>query len=237
MSSVECDSRRISNRNRKVALSRWKNIESRISSGIKAKEKEETYRLLKAKILGFLAGDGHVNVRKEGHAFHHEIEFYPDIEALAQQFILAFNKLYQLKPAIKKCKNYYRIRISNKAACKDLLNTTKFGVLRWCVPRSYFTSSEQEAEWIRAYYDCEAHVEKKRIVLQSVNKKGILEVQRLLKKFDVESRVYKYKRKNKNWNTNYLLFIQKRKSREAFLNNIGFNHPVKLEKLRLSLAD
>lgn len=193
--------------------------------------------MLKAKILGFLAGDGHINIRKEKNILHHEIEFYPDNLALAQQFTAAFQELYELIPAIKKRKNYYSVRIANKAACKDLLKTAKFGVLHWCVPHSYLSSSKQETEWLKAYYDCEAHVEKTKIVLQSVNKEGILEVQRLLKRFKVEARFYKYKRKNKNWNVNYLLFIQKRKSREAFLNNIGFNHPVKLEKLRLSLAD
>jgi intein/homing endonuclease len=227
----------ISDRNRKVALSRWKNIESRISSGMKAKEKKGKYRLLKSKILGFLAGDGHVCIRKEKTSLHHEIEFYPDNQVLAKHFAYAYHELYEQTPVTKNHGRYFVVRIASKAACKDLLNTANFGILKWRVPGQYLSSHKQESEWVRAFYDCEAHVDKTRIVLQSVNKEGILEVQRLLKKFDVESRVYEYKRRNKNWNMNYLLFIQKRKSREAFLNNIGFNHPVKLEKLRLSLVD
>ncbi|MFH1181728.1 MAG: LAGLIDADG family homing endonuclease [Candidatus Woesearchaeota archaeon] len=227
----------ISNRNRKVALSRWRNIENRITSGIKAKEKYEEYKLLKAKILGFLAGDGHVSIRKERKSLHHEIEFYPDRENLAHQFTAAFNALYGQMPAIKIRKNFFAVRIASKAACKDLLTTAKFGVLNWRVPFSYLRSPKQQTEWLRAYYDCEAYVDKTKIVPQPVNKEGLLEVQKLLKRFNVESRIYEYKRKNKNWNTNYLLFIQKKKSRKVFLNKIGFNHPVKLEKLRLSLAD
>ena len=72
---------------------------------------------------------------------------------------------------------------------------------------------------------------KKCIQIQSVNEKGLLSMQKLLGEFDIKSNFYTYQRKNKNWNTNYLLFILRKESIYKFFKNIGFNHPVKQEKI------
>lgn len=86
-------------------------------------------------------------------------------------------------------------------------------------------------EWLRAYFDCEGYVGKNVIHIQSVNKKGIEKIHELLKEFNIESKIYKYQRKNKNWNTNYLLYILKKESRLNYLKEIGFNHLIKFQKL------
>jgi len=73
---------------------------------------------------------------------------------------------------------------------------------------------------------------KKQIQLQFVNKKGIEDIKNLLETFNIESKIYSYERKNKNWNTNYILSIMKKNSRITFLNEIGFYNLKKLKKLK-----
>lgn len=224
----------LSKRNKKVAISRWKKILEKDMEKIKTKEQNPQCRLLKAKLLGFLAGDGCLSIRKmtEGRTSY-EISFFPDHVNLAKVYINSFRGFYEREPKIINMNNYYKVIVWNKTACLDLLNTTKCGTLNWEIPLNYLSTDLLKKEWLKAFFDCEAHVSKRQIQLQSVNEKGILQVQDLLNYFNIESKVYKYERKNKNWNINYILCIMKKEYRKNFLNQIGFNHPEKLKKLKL----
>ena len=68
-------------------------------------------------------------------------------------------------------------------------------------------------------------------MVQSVNKKGLKGTQKLLKDFDINAKFYAYERKRKNHSKNYLLVIAKKEERYKYLINIGFNHPLKQQKL------
>ena len=51
---------------------------------------------LKARICGYLAGDGSVIIRKDnGNNLHHIIKFSPDHESLIKPFVQAFKILYK----------------------------------------------------------------------------------------------------------------------------------------------
>ncbi len=192
-------------------------------------------RSIKAKIGGFLSGDGSIRARKERNnplKIHYSIAFYPDHYSMVQSYLEAFEELYGKKPVVKRKNNYYDIRISSKPIYQDLVSDFTFGVLLWLVPFHYLLDKESKIEWLKAFFDCESSIGIRQIQLQSVNKNGLEQVMLLLKEFNIESKLYKYQRKNKNWNTNYILCIMKKESRLTFLKEIGFNHTVKLAKLR-----
>ena len=191
--------------------------------------------LLKSKLCGYLAGDGCLYIHKERarpHLASKKIAFYPDHIDLAEDFVKTFYIVYGVKPYIKRNKNYFRVDICNKLAYLDLTSITNFGTLTWEVPFKLFKKIVGKREWIRAFFDCEAYVGKNVIQVQSVNKKGLEQVRKLLEEFDIPSKIYSYERRQKNWNTNYILCIMKKKYRLNYLNKIGFLHPKKMQNLR-----
>ena len=226
--------KKLSEFGKKGARIRWDKHQKKIKDHLKSIDRPE-YSILKARLCGFLAGDGTVACRRENkkqNIIHYTVNFYPDHISMVKSFLEAFEKLYQKRPAIKKEKNYYRIRTKCKFACLDLLNNSKFGIYTWEVPFNFLNNHQLKKEWLRAFFDCEGYVGKKQIQVQSVNKKGLHQVKNVLGDFGIESKIYKYKRKNKNWSTNYILNIGKKNMREMFLNKIGFNHKIKLIKLK-----
>lgn len=225
----------LSKRNRKVAISRWKKEEDKFKCHLKSISKSKQYKICKAKLMGFLAGDGNIDFRKEKNrknAIHHDISFFPDHDSMINPFVESFIYLYLKKPTIRKKRNFYSVRVSSKFACLDLLKTTSFGVLKWKVPTNFLDTTKSNIEWLRAFFDCEAYVGQYHVRVQSVNKEGLKQVKALLEKLGIESKFYKYERKQKNWNINYILSINKKSMRIKYLNIIGFNHEEKFRKLK-----
>tara|TARA_Y100000310_G_C20689779_1_gene821457 strand:+ start:525 stop:1217 length:693 start_codon:yes stop_codon:yes gene_type:complete len=193
-------------------------------------------KLEKARLLGFLMGDGCVTSKKSNTVSrHHDIRFYPDDLLLAKIFVRDFESLYLKTPIIKKMKNYFIVHASSKPAWEDLMAITNFGSLEWSFPDNVLISKAEKAEWLKAMFDCEGSVGKNRIQLQSVSGKGIESISLLLAEFGIKSSVCIYKRPNPKWNDNYVLSVCKANLLN-FLNEVGFNHPAKQEKLK-HLAD
>ena len=206
-----------SERNRKVVIIRWKKEEQKLNLHLKRISDSKTYKIFKSRLFGFLAGDGSVCIRKERkkkYSVHHDISFYPDHPSMIDSFIEAFIYLYLRKPTIRYRGNHYSVRISSKPICLDLLRDSNFGIHKWQVPLNFLDLQESKIEWLRAFFDCEGSILKRQIQVQSVNKKGLLQVKDLLGTLGIESKIYKYKRKNKNWNINYILCIMKKDSRK-----------------------
>jgi len=223
---------KISQRNQKVAINRWKTIHTKEIDRLKNIENVPKYKLLKSKLMGYLVGDGGVYIRLEKRGnVHCSISFYPDDELMLNTFISAFNEYYNKIPTIKNLDTYYTVRCESKVIVEDLMKTAKYDALNWTIPLDYLETEEMIIEWIRAYFDCEAHVNSYSIRVQSVNEKGLIEIQKLLKRLDIDSSLYKYKRKNPNWNINYILSIQKKESRLNYMKKIGFNHDRKTKAL------
>lgn len=158
------------------------------------------------------------------------MRFYPDNLVLAQLFNDVLKGVYGREAAIKSMGNYYALSLTSKQAVTDLLSIASFTSKGWTFPETIVTK-DAKIEWLRAYFDCDGYVGKKYIQLQSVNENGIKVIQKLLEDFGIESKIYDYTRKNKSWNINYLLNINKREMRIKFLREIGFNHPLKRKKL------
>ena len=218
-----------------AAEARWRGHTKRVcvtpEKGIPPDTKENL--VLKARLCAFLSGDGSLFIRKEKHrpkAIHYDVRFYPDNERVLELFLSDFKILYNKEPKVIKEDRYSRVCIKCKRACLDLTRFTKFKSLEWKIP-NFINTNKLKREWLRAFFDCEAYVGQRNITVQSVNRHGLIEIQRALTEFSIESKLYSYERKQKNWNTNYILVILKKPSRENFLKYIGFNHSEKQAKL------
>ncbi|MBI4174319.1 MAG: hypothetical protein HY517_01635, partial [Candidatus Aenigmarchaeota archaeon] len=169
-----------------AAMARWKNHKKRnfkkpISIGIPPDTHENI--LLKYRLCGYLTGDGSLFIRSEKSrpkAIHSDIRFYPDDEKMLDSFLEAFTKLYNMKPKIYRENKFFRLQKSSKIVCRDLMRFTKFGTMEWKIPELK-SNKDAKIEWLRAFSDCEAYVGKKAITLTSVNKRGLHQVQKLLK--------------------------------------------------------
>ena len=188
-------------------------------------------------MLAYLAADGSVTVnrkRNKGRG-HSDIRFYPDDAALVSAFIEAFLYLYRRKPTVRRAVNHYRVYVSSQVACAHLLQFGTFGSREWRLPFTALTSTERKREWLRAFFDCEGYVGKRCIRAESVNERGLDDVQCLLKEFRIPCRRYVYNRENASWGVNYILNIGTLEGRRTFLKEIGFAHSLKAGKLRSQL--
>jgi hypothetical protein len=160
--------------------SRIRNYEKVIKSLHKVDESER--EILRSRLCGFLAADGSVFIRKELKTgkVHHEIRFYPDNDVLVELFNKAFEKLYGSKTHIKQDGKYFRLSANNKFAVMDLLSIAKFSSKNWSLPK-ILNSKKAQIEWLKCYFDCDGYIGKKYIQIQSVNKKGLQQMQKLLK--------------------------------------------------------
>jgi hypothetical protein len=186
----------------------------------------------KARVIGFIMGDGSITRIDRCPALqHHDISFYPDDEVMLNLFLDDFEKLYLKKPRVKNLGKYYCVRVNSKPACDDLRSYGSFSSLEWKFPIKLKTQ-EEKIEWIKAIFDCEAYVGPKDIRIQSVSKQGIESVQKLLNDLGISSKIYTYKRKNKNHNLNYILCITNKENIKKYNSLIGFNHSKKSIKLK-----
>ena len=199
--------------------------------------KDKRTHLLIARLCGFLSGDGHIKIRIDKKGWHHHgIRFYPDNLDVANIFIKTFKELYEKEPSITPLHNFYRVSVTSKVACNHLLKISTYNTHNWDIPNFILNSKELKVEFLKAIFDCEASVGKNNIQFQSVNKKGIYEIKKLLEELNISNSVYSYKRTNPNWNINYILIISRKENIKRYAQLIGFNHPIKQQKLA-KLAD
>jgi len=219
--------------NKLIAISRWKKVHENEERFIKSNSIHNNY--LKMRLLGYLAGDGYVSVREDKTGPHYGIKFFPDHESLIKPFIEASQKAYNKTPIVKKLKNHYMLSVYSKSMVLDILKEGDLRSLAWRLPKK-FNNKEGKKEWLRAFFDSEASVVKNKITMGAVNEAGMLQVQKLLKEFNIESRLYKYAQKNKKWNDVFFLQILRKESVRNYFNEIGFNHSLKTEKLKRYFA-
>jgi intein/homing endonuclease len=219
----------LAKRNRNNAISRWQKIHSQEQKYID--ENKDKTKHLKARLLGYIAGDGNILVSGKGKCTHNTLRFYPDHESLIPPFEEAIIKAYNKKLKIRRYSNYFYIWIDSKPLVNDILSFSKLGTLDWELPKKLLKNNKNKIEWLRAFFDAEAHVHKKYIRVQSVNQKGLEEVQGLLKELNIHSKIYYYKPKNPKHNKVFMLTIHRKESQRRYAYLIGFNHMIKLKKL------
>jgi intein/homing endonuclease len=223
----------IRERNRKVAISRWSKVHDLEK---KILEKNSKNNFLKARLCGFLAGDGSLMVRRDNNNdLHYVLRFFPDHESIIESFIECLENVYGKTPITKRNYNHDGIVCYSKTVVEDLMSVGKFGITNWRVPFKILKDDKSKIEWLKAFFDSEGYVGKNNIKIQTVNGKGMNDVRKLLLEFGINSRKYLYKPKNENWNSVHILIIGSKQDKMKFLNTVGFNHKLKLTKLRKML--
>lgn len=191
----------------------------------------------KVGIHAYLCGDGYIkiNIDKLGYP-HYNIRVYPDHEWLAKFIVDLFKKEFNVVPSIKNCGKFFKVEIVNKPACLDLLSRGKYDTHNWEIPKEI--SKGLIAEWIKCFFDCESNVDinGRRIALKSVNFNGLLEIEKKLKKFSINSKVYGlYQPKNQD-HSKYGILVITGKDIITYKRLINFHHPAKKAKLEMLSA-
>jgi len=230
---INASNMNLSERGKRNVRIRWNRIHQKEIDYIR-KNLDKTFNF-KSRLCGYLAGDGNILTANGKTCTHYSIRFFPDHSSLIKPFKEAFIKTYNKNPKVKKLKNYYFITIDSKPIVYDLLSLVEFGTSNWSIPNKILTNDKNKIEWLRAFFDAEAHIHEKYIRIQSVNGKGLKQVKELLNQFSINSKIYEYVPKNKKWNKVYILNILRKKDKINYLKLIGFNHTIKLKKLNKNL--
>jgi hypothetical protein len=187
----------------------------------------------KARILGYIMAEGCLVVFKKKHlrqnkwSVHkyccagNQIAFYNEDTAVINRFILDFNEVYGI--TLKYNVNRMETRCYRKEVFHDLNKYGPYGSLLWRIPEEIINGKTSfKKEWLKAFCDGESYVEDrpphKRIVIYSNNKEGLLQIQRILTRFDVSNYL------NGPYGGTYRLRISGQNNILAFHRNIGFYH-------------
>lgn len=219
----------LSERNRKVAISRWKKIHSQVRIN-------SDFSKNKTAINAYLCGDGNIGVSMK--KFNYYIRFFIDDLILAKRIVNLFEIEFNIKPAIRVMKSkvlsgegYYKIEISNKPVCNHLLELGRYGHLLWAIPLELKESFKDE--WIRYFFDCEAYVnlKKRQIQLKSVNGHGMVKLKGMLEKYHIFPKLYGPYDNGPNHNPYYFLIILGKENITKYHDKIGFYHSRKIKSL------
>jgi hypothetical protein len=220
----------LSERNKKVAIARWKNIHTKERELI---PKTKFAILLKSAISGLLAGDGSVQVRKKNS--HYQVDFFPDDLEMLDFYCKSIFKLYKKRPLIIDKESYYSVRFTSKVAVIDLRNYASFGLKSWRIPRFKYSSDCEKINWLKGFFSAEAYVGKDCIRVQTVNKVGMVQISNLLNKLKIDHKTYSYLPKRENHSMVYIITILKKEARILYFERIGFYHQKKVAKLQETL--
>ncbi len=178
-----------------------------------------------AAIHGYLCSDGYVirNPNSQKHKYYY-IGLRNTTDVLLKDFQKKFEIVFGLKPIIT---NEGRCKIQNKEIYNLLTKDFSYYSYEWKLPE---LSKENLRYWLRTFFDCEGWVENRnysRLVrLESCNEKGILDIQKVLLKFNISSSVKK--RTNR---TMWRLTICGIGNLQRFQKKVGFLHSEKSAKL------
>ena len=155
-------------------------------------------------------------------------KFYNIESALIKDFM---NSVMLLYPKLKSIRYYPKraeVEIRNNTVSKDILTLGKVWSRNWEFPKNL--NKKQKVLWIRAFSDCEGTVQNSNydrfIALDSVNRKGLKIILNELDKMSINGNLYFIKS-----NGSYRIKIFKKENLKRFANLIGFEHPIKQEKL------
>jgi hypothetical protein len=108
-----------------------------------------------------------------------------------------------------------------------------FNCRTWFIPKEILNAdNEIKVAWLQAFFDDEATVSKNgEIELDVVNKRGLLQVRKILNKLGILTTLNKFKSKN-SWRLRI-----RNKSLFRFWKLINFTHPEKKERLKNAIIE
>ncbi len=225
----------LAERNKKNIISRWRKAHLQDREYIRENGNKNLH--LKSRLLGYIAGDGNILVSGKGKCTHNTLRFYPDHESLITPYEEAIKTIYNKKSKIKKEKNYYSLTIDSKPLIEDITSICYLDTHNWKIPNFVLKEKINQIEWIKAFFDAEAYVHNKYIRVQSVNSQGLIQIKYILKNLGIHSRIYEYTPTKKEHNKVFMLTIYRNEAKKRYLCLIGFNHTIKLKKLKATLQN
>jgi len=201
-----------------------------------------------ARIVAHVCGDGYLCLykRKRSKAdlsSHRRKNIYRNIyligycnlnKKLLNEFSNDVKKVYNLKTSFQKENN---LRFENKFVYERIKSLGGGSSKDWFISNEIFLANKEVmCSWLRAFFDDEAFVEidKNRICVNSVNKKGLLQVQALLHSVGVNETTFCGPYVYRGCISYRLKVLQK--SLLEYKSLINFIHPRKIYKLNKILA-
>lgn len=182
----------------------------------------------KAYILGVMCGDSYVHCTKNK---SYQVSLQTIDKDFAVKFANCLNKVYGLRPSIRKIKvktpnwnDKWHARVCCKAIYEDILSYGRFKMKLWRVPKIIFNSTPKiKCDFLRGFFDSEGSVDKsKKVIATSINKKGIDEIMDLLSSLGIRSNMEKVSKVKANHSKRYVIKITDRKYIEMYSEKIGF---------------
>ena len=159
----------------------------------------------------------------------HVIEYYNEYSELRNEFKRDFKIAFNRNILTKNKK----IKVRGSKWIAEKLELTQKSSYNWYIPKFITNSSKTIISyWLRAFFDDEGYINHKSIYLVVVNKKGIIQIQGLLKRLEIESILFKPRiPNNPRHHTAYRIGILG-PNVIKFYKLINFIHPRKNEKLK-----
>jgi len=177
-------------------------------------------------IHAYLCADGYVikNPETQKHKYY-SIGLRNQNLTLLADFQNRFERLFGIKPKI----GDGRARVFSKDIYQKLTEEWNFYSDSWKLPE---IGGKCLNLWLRAFFDCEGWVEctsrkNRRIGLDSINRRGLIQMQNSLSLIGINSKIRKVEKRS-TWR----LQIFGKDNIEKFSQEIGFLHPGKKEKLQ-----
>ena len=174
---------------------------------------------LEKKSLQIVNGRRYYQKRKR-----YQIGYCNTREELLKEFEEDLIKQFNVKP--QKLKN--EIRTKSKRIFERISNLGGGNSRNWFISKEIFSSNEEiKIQWIRAFFDDECTFEEYtgRIRVKSVNKKGLIQIKKLIKILGINSNIT-----GQNIDKTYYLTIN-RKNFVFFNEKIKLKHKIKKEKI------
>lgn len=191
----------------------------------------------KAWLLGFLAGDGSIQIEADGGA-KVSANCGQD-EQLARHVAALFREIYgvpctlrlQQRDPYPNRSPYWQPIVYRRAVAEDLLATAPFGIYAWRVPVRVSSSDSPnvKAAWVSGFADAEGtvafYIDKARnrasrnVSITSANRAGLLQTKRLLAELGVRTAFSSHARKT---STEHKLHVCHRADLERFGELVGF---------------
>lgn len=202
----------------------------------------------KVRIIGYISSDGNIGMGlynkkiiyygskiKIGYTKvkRYWIAFYNKDKNVINKFISDFYKVYKVK--LKYNLKRMEVKTTSIEIYKDLIKYTKYGSRKWKIPTEILSNKNFKREWLKVFCDCEAHIDDydkyhKRVIISSVNKKGLQEIQnKILKDFKINSYI------NGPYKGCFRLKISRKDNLIKFKKEIGFYHLNKIKRLNNAL--
>ena len=155
-----------------------------------------------SRLIGYIMGDGHITKNVSG------VKFFSEEDEILQDYINCIEKVFEIRPKVKKYKNRCRqVNLPSKIIAKffneilKIPSGKKSGILR--VPDYILFSDEiYLKEFIKALFECDCYVDKTRSSLEFTTKSRELayDLSLALERFGIISRIRKTFKKATNSN-------------------------------------